>query len=127
MDTEKVEPVNDVDMVEYQEKEFLATEPELTAEEKRLERSLVLKADILIVGMTSLVFLVNQWVSATDAFFYDEGEKQILSLFIQDRGNIGNARVMGLQKDLNISNDQFYNAVSLYCKPTSMASQEALY
>ncbi|OPB46934.1 hypothetical protein A0O28_0070580 [Trichoderma guizhouense] len=92
MDTEKVEPVNDVDMVEYQEKEFLATEPELTAEEKRLERSLVLKADILIVGMTSLVFLVNQW----------------------DRGNIGNARVMGLQKDLNISNDQFYNAVSLY-------------
>lgn len=70
MDTEKVETVKDVDMVEYQEKEFLATEPELTAEEKRLERRLVLKADILIVGMTSLVFLVNQWVSVTDAPFY---------------------------------------------------------
>lgn len=127
MDTEKVEPVNDVDMVEYQEKEFLATEPELTAEEKRLERSLVLKADILIVGMTSLVFLVNQWVSFNDAPFYDKRKKLILSLFKQDRGNIGNARVMGLQKDLNISNDQFYNAVSLYCKTTSMASREYIY
>ncbi|KAL7946067.1 MFS general substrate transporter [Trichoderma barbatum] len=92
MDTEKVETVNDVDMIEYQEKGFLAAEPDLTADEKQLEKRLVLKADVLIVGMTSLVFLVNQW----------------------DRGNIGNARVMGLQNDLNISNGQFYDAVSLY-------------
>lgn len=94
MDTEKVETVNDVGMVEYQEKQkgFISAEPDLTVDEKKLEKRLVLKADILIVGITSLVFLVNQW----------------------DRGNIGNARVMGLQEDLDISNGQFYDAVSLY-------------
>ncbi|OAL33794.1 hypothetical protein AYO20_06970 [Fonsecaea nubica] len=71
---------------------FLYEDPKTTPPKSREERRLVLKADLLIVGMTSLVFLVNQW----------------------DRGNIGNARVMGFQRDLNMSNGQFYNAVSLY-------------
>jgi hypothetical protein len=71
MDTEKVETVNDVGMVEYQEKQkgFISAEPDLTVDEKKLEKRLVLKADILIVGITSLVFLVNQWVSSHDAPF----------------------------------------------------------
>ncbi|KAK1244209.1 hypothetical protein MKX08_002347 [Trichoderma sp. CBMAI-0020] len=44
------------------------------------------------IGMISLIMLVNQW----------------------DRGNIGNARLMGLQSDLHITNGEFYNVLSLY-------------
>lgn len=33
----------------------------------------------------------------------------------QDRGQIGNARVMGLQKDLRINNDQYFNALLVFC------------
>ena len=71
MDTEKVENVNEVDVVDYQEKQagFTSAEPDLTAEERKLEKRLLLKADILIVGITSLVFLVNQWVSTDYAPF----------------------------------------------------------
>ncbi|KAH8812389.1 major facilitator superfamily domain-containing protein [Xylogone sp. PMI_703] len=71
---------------------FVYEDPKFAPKKSALERRLLWKADLLIVGLTSLVFLVNQW----------------------DRGNIGNARVMGFQKDLHISSGQFYNAVSLY-------------
>ncbi|KAK5994137.1 High-affinity nicotinic acid transporter-like protein [Cladobotryum mycophilum] len=81
----------DVIQVEHDDEGFTPEEPVQTPEEKALQRSLLLKADFLIVGVTALVFLVNQW----------------------DRGNIGNARIMGFQKDLHMSDGQFYNAVSL--------------
>ncbi|RFU80358.1 hypothetical protein TARUN_1824 [Trichoderma arundinaceum] len=71
---------------------YVATEPVQTVEEKRIQKRLLLKTDVILVGMISLIMLVNQW----------------------DRGNIGNARIMGLQADLHISNDQFYNVISLY-------------
>lgn len=38
------------------------------------------------------------------------------NLISKDRGNIGNARLMGLQSDLHITDGQFYNVLSLYCK-----------
>ena len=34
----------------------------------------------------------------------------------KDRGNIGNARVMGFQQDTYMTDTDFYNAVSLYCE-----------
>lgn len=33
----------------------------------------------------------------------------------QDRNNIGYARLMGLQEDLSLSSNQFYNAVMIFC------------
>lgn len=41
---------------------FIYEDPKLAPKKTSLERKLLLKIDILIVGMTSLVFLVNQWV-----------------------------------------------------------------
>ncbi|OAL28541.1 hypothetical protein AYO22_02735 [Fonsecaea multimorphosa] len=82
---------------------FVYEDPNTAPKKSRAERKLVFKADLLIVGLTSLVFLVNQW--PVEALSIDDE---------QDRGNIGNARVMGFQKDLHISNGQFYNAISLY-------------
>lgn len=40
----------------------------------------------------------------------------------QDRGNIGNARVLGMQKDLGLSNQQFLNIIMMFCKPASVLS-----
>lgn len=33
----------------------------------------------------------------------------------QDRGSIGNARIMGFQADLHLSEDQFYNCLMIFC------------
>lgn len=58
----------DIDLVEYQEFQgrtesaFVYEDPRDAGAKSPLERRLLLKADILIVGITSLVFLVNQWV-----------------------------------------------------------------
>ena len=35
---------------------------------------------------------------------------------MQDRGQIGNARLMGMQKDLHLSASQYYNALLVFCK-----------
>jgi hypothetical protein len=42
---------------------FTYEDPKTMPKKSREERKLLVKADLLIVGMTSLVFLVNQWVS----------------------------------------------------------------
>ena len=35
---------------------------------------------------------------------------------IQDRGPIGNARIPGLQRDLHLTDDQFYNSLLAFCE-----------
>lgn len=42
---------------------FIYEDPDTAPKKSPAERRLVLKVDLLIVGLTSLVFLVNQWVS----------------------------------------------------------------
>ncbi|OQU97631.1 hypothetical protein CLAIMM_03531 [Cladophialophora immunda] len=56
------------------------------------ERRLVLKCDLLLLTLAILIYLVTAW----------------------DRNNIGNARLMGLQEQLHMSNRDFYNAVMMY-------------
>jgi hypothetical protein len=34
---------------------------------------------------------------------------------IQDRGQIGNARIMGLEEDIGVTDKQFYNCLMLFC------------
>lgn len=64
-----VELKNDINMTEHLEVPekgvvgFTYEDPKKAPEKSALERRLLLKIDILIVGITSLVFLVNQWVN----------------------------------------------------------------
>lgn len=41
---------------------YVVTEPVQTPEEKRIQKRLLLKIDILFVSLISLIMLVNQWV-----------------------------------------------------------------
>ncbi|KIX06606.1 uncharacterized protein Z518_04582 [Rhinocladiella mackenziei CBS 650.93] len=56
------------------------------------ERKLLLKADCVILPMCGLTW----WVTYLD------------------RNSIGNARIMGLQTDLNMSSNQFYNCLTMF-------------
>jgi hypothetical protein len=37
-----------------------------------------------------------------------------------DRGQVGNARIMGLEQDLHLTNSQFYNCLLMFCKPVHL-------
>ncbi len=65
---------NAVDLVERPADGYTPEDPVLTATQKAIERRLLWKADMLIVGMTALVFLVNQWVRPLST--------QIIALFL---------------------------------------------
>ncbi|KAL7919741.1 MFS general substrate transporter [Trichoderma austrokoningii] len=78
--------------IKYVDGGFVVTDPTETPDKKKIQHGLLFKVDIILIGMISLIMLVNQW----------------------DRGNIGNARLMGLQSELHITNGQFYNILSLY-------------
>lgn len=49
-------------VVKHLQDGYVATEPIQTLEQKRLQKRLLLKTDILLIGMISLIMLVNQWV-----------------------------------------------------------------
>ncbi|EXJ68015.1 uncharacterized protein A1O5_08630 [Cladophialophora psammophila CBS 110553] len=65
---------------------------ELRAAKTAVERRLLLKADFVILPMCALAW----WVTYLD------------------RNSIGNARIMGLEKDLHMTSDQFYNCLSMF-------------
>jgi hypothetical protein len=68
-DMEKTEATGEISQMENQPSDikvvsgFDYQDPKTEPKKSALERRLVLKVDFLIVGLTSLVFLVNQWVS----------------------------------------------------------------
>ncbi|KFZ15697.1 hypothetical protein V502_05440 [Pseudogymnoascus sp. VKM F-4520 (FW-2644)] len=62
------------------------------AEKSKAERKLLLKADLVILPICSVVW----WVTYLD------------------RNSIGNARIMGLQTDLHMTADQFYNCLTMF-------------
>lgn len=43
---------------------FEGTDPIQTLHKKKLQNGLLLKVDIILVGMISLIMLVNQWASS---------------------------------------------------------------
>ncbi|KFY91883.1 hypothetical protein V500_04415 [Pseudogymnoascus sp. VKM F-4518 (FW-2643)] len=61
-------------------------------EKSKAERKLLLKADLVILPICSVVW----WVTYLD------------------RNSIGNARIMGVQKDLHMTDDQFYNCLTMF-------------
>lgn len=82
-------------------------------EDGKLQKKLLLKQDLALVVLLSgcywFAYLVSAYVLQT---------AQVL-IIIQDRGAIGNARVMGFQKDLNVTSTQFYNCLMMFCKSSA--------
>ncbi|EXJ68747.1 uncharacterized protein A1O5_08541 [Cladophialophora psammophila CBS 110553] len=68
------------------------TDVRTTLPKSKEEKALVRKADILILPLLS---------------------GSILFAYL-DRGNIGNARIMGLQEDINLSNGQYFNCLMMF-------------
>lgn len=57
--------------VKYVEDGYVGTDPVQTFNKKRLQNGLLLKLDTILVGMISLIMLVNQWVSSLK-FYHTE-------------------------------------------------------
>ena len=83
------------------------------------ERKLVLKAQVLITTLAALIYFVAYLVRHLPFSFW---LRRRLNPWpnssndpLQDRNSIGNARVMGLQKDLKLTPNQYYNVLTMFC------------
>lgn len=54
--------------IKYVDDGFVAIDPIQTLNEKKLQNGLLLKVDIILVGMISLIMLVNQWVGNIQSY-----------------------------------------------------------
>lgn len=87
----------------------------------KAERRLVWKQDLVILPLLAFAFFFAYVVSDTVApAFCLFGDRRTVAdrlvCLLQDRGQIGNARLMGLQKDLNLSADEYYNTLLVFCE-----------
>lgn len=77
------------------------------------EKRLILRMDALILPLLS--------GSIFFAYLVSERGHRIINFRIvlidwhQDRGQIGNARIMGMQKDIGISDHQYFNCLMIFC------------
>jgi hypothetical protein len=77
-------------------------------EEKRLLR----KMDLAIVPLLTLTFFIAYLVFPPfygNCIWYWQN-------YHKDRNNLGNARVMGMQTDLHLTDEQFFNCLMMFCK-----------
>ena len=79
-----------------------------SAPKSKLEKRLLLKQDLIILPLLSMTFFFAYLVRATRSSTFTK-------LTCQDRGQIGNARIMGLQKSYNITNAQYFNCLMMFC------------
>jgi hypothetical protein len=68
------------------------------AAQRKAERKLVRRIESLVLPLLALSIMVGYL----------------------DRSNIGNARVLGIQKDLDLSDQQFLNAIMMFCTSSSL-------
>lgn len=82
-----------------------------------LERKLVMKQDFLIIPLLALTYFVTYLV----------GIRQVLSTslrtchtdnWLQDRNGFGNGRLLGMQQELKLTDDQYGNCSQLFCEAT---------
>ena len=74
--------------------ESMATQLEVSQDAiQKLERRLVRRIDLLVLPLLALSIMMGYL----------------------DRGNIGNARVLGMQEQLGLTDQQFQNAVMMFC------------
>lgn len=80
--------------------------PSKTSAEKRV----ILKQDLAIVLSLAGCYFFAYLVCSGSPLSWSSP-----LTFYQDRGAIGNARIMGFQKDLQLSNSQFFNCLMMFC------------
>jgi hypothetical protein len=87
------------------------------------ERKLVWKADLTILPLAGLIYLVAYLVSrlTLHSFLVSATPHRCSRLtmghcFIQDRNSIGLANVMGMSKDLGMTSGQYYNCLMMFCR-----------
>ena len=78
------------------------------------ERRLVIKQDLVIVALLSGCFFFAYLVSHPPRIYMDPDSFKLTTE--QDRGNLGNARAMGFQEDLHLTDQQFFNCLMMFCK-----------
>ena len=93
---------------------FADTTPD-SHHKSKAERRLVLKADCLIVPLGALIYFVAYLVRKLPCMKENTYQQYIL-IRNQDRNSIGNAKLMGLQEDTNMDNDQYSNCLMMFCK-----------
>ena len=81
-------------------------------EEKRLLR----KADSVILPLASLSYFASYLVRSSS--FHNIS----LLTILQDRNSIGNARLMGLERDLGMHGNQFYDCLTMFCTSYILSS-----
>ena len=81
--------------------------------DKKAERTLKLKSDFLLLPIMSLTYLTAYLVCYSSAI---ASVPPILTGFIQDRNNLGNAKIMTFAQDTHLTAQQFYNCLTIFCK-----------
>ena len=77
-----------------------------------LERRLVLKQDLVILPLLSLAYFFSYAVCKQQTSVPND---RLTNLFTQDRGQIGDARLMGLEKDLDLTAPMYYDCLMMFC------------
>ncbi|KAJ9604883.1 hypothetical protein H2200_010998 [Cladophialophora chaetospira] len=90
LDVELVEDAPDLKQASLSEKAFTGHSANVT--KSKDEKRLIRKLDLTVVPLSALIYFV--------AYL--------------DRNSIGNARLMGLEKDLGLTPDQFYNCLTMF-------------
>jgi hypothetical protein len=126
---EKAELVSElVESISYDEKflstAYVADTARDSHHKSKAERRLVLKADCLIVPLAALIYFVAYLVRELPCIKENTYQQYIL-IHNQDRNSIGNARLMGLQADLDMNDDQYFNCLMLFCKLDSPSDRLA--
>lgn len=81
-----------------------------TPHKSKLEKRLLLKMDLSIVPLLACSFFIAYMVRQ----IHFPCENKLI--IFKDRNNLGNARIMGMQADLHLSNEQFFNCLMMFCK-----------
>lgn len=90
-------------------------EVELSPEEKRAERKLVWKLDLILLPLLSLMYFLASMVSLPSLRSLWPVKCQLtVPPFSQDRGDIGNAAVAGMTKELDMTSQQYSNCVAFF-------------
>lgn len=87
----------------------------LPRHKSKLEKRLLFKQDISIVGLLAGCYWFAYLVRPLPNI---KGRDRQRTNVYKDRGALGNARIMGLQTDLGLSAKEFYNCLMMFCKCT---------
>lgn len=91
-----------------------------SALEVSINKKLLRKLDAVLLPLLALAYLLAYMVSLPSRVF--RCTHAMTDTGWQDRNNIGNARIMGLETNLHLSSQQYYNSVMVFCTLSSLIS-----